>query len=173
MVPRSPNSPPSPPSPYAPPTSHAAASQNPDVDIADAMTPLSAKAGGGVVLFAGVIFTLMALQTFALVRMKGLWIVMPVLILLVGLSLVGAGVGLFRARGWSGLGALIVSGVAALLSLVWLVVTIASGIFGLFALAAPALALGGIVAGAVNMGPVRRVSDARARLSAGGLDFGL
>ena len=162
-----------PPSPYAPPTSHNAPSASPDVDIMEATTPLSAKAGGGVVLLAGVIFTMMALQTFAMITLRGVWIVMPALILLVGLALVASGVALFRARGWSGLGALIVSGVGALLSLAWLVVSVASGLFGLFALAAPALALAGIVAGAINMGPVRRVSDARARLSASGLDFGL
>ncbi len=161
------------PSPYAPPTSHNAPSTNPDVDIAEAMAPMSAKAGGGVVLFAGLKFSLMALQTFALVTMRGAWIVMPVLLLVVGLALMYAGVSLFRTRGWSALFTLIASGVAALLALTWLVVTVLSGIFGLFALAAPALALAGIVAGAVNMAPVRRVSEARARLAASGLHFGL
>ncbi len=161
------------PSPYAPPTSHKAPSTNPDVDIVDAMTPLSAKVGGGVVLFAGVNFTLMALQTFALVSMRGAWVVMPLLLLVVGLALFFAGVSLFRARGWSGLFTVIASGVAVLLSLTWLVVTVLSGIFGLFALGAPALAVAGVVAGAVNLGPVRRVSDARARLAASGLHFGL
>lgn len=161
------------PSPYAPPTSHDAPSTNPDADIADAMTPVSAKAGGGVVLFAGVNFSLMALQTLALVTMRGVWIVMPILLLVVGAALMVAGVALFRARGWSPLLALIVSGVAALLSLTWLVVTVLSGIFGFFALGAPALALAGVVVGAVNMAPVRRVSEARMRLAASGLHFGL
>jgi len=134
---------------------------------------MSAKAGGGVVLAAGLNFVLMALQTLALVNMHGAWIVMPVLVLVVGRALMVAGVSLFRTRGWSALFALIASGVAVLLSLSWLVVTILSGIFGLFALTAPALSVAGVVAGAINMAPVKRVSEARARLAASGLHFGL
>jgi hypothetical protein len=159
--------------PYAPPQAHVAPSTNPDVDIADASTPLIAKGAGGLVGFAGVNFTLMALQTLAVVNIYGFMKVMPYLILAAGIGLLVAGVSIFRAQGWAPIAAIVVGAIGLLVSCVWLVFSFANGLFGLFALGAPALALASIIAGALTMGPCKKASDARARLAAAGLGFGI
>ena len=159
--------------PYAPPQSHVAPSANPEVDIADAATPLVAKGGGGLVLFAGVNFTLMALQTLAVVSIHGVLKALPYVILVCGIGLFAAGASLFRAQGWAPIATIVVAGFAFATSGIWLLVSFANGLFGLFALGAPVLSLASIAAGAVTMGPCKKTSDARARLAAAGLGFGL
>jgi hypothetical protein len=159
--------------PYAPPQSHIAPSANPDVDIADASTPLIAKASGGLILFAGALFVLMALQTLAVVNIYGFMKVTPYFILALGVGLVATGVSIFRAQGWAPIAAIVVAALGLIASSVWLVFSFANGLFGLFALGAPGFALASIFGGALSMGPCKKASDARARLAAAGLGFGI
>jgi hypothetical protein len=78
-----------------------------------------------------------------------------------------------RARAGSAVAGLVASGLLFLVSTGWLLFSLASGLVSLFALLAPWVASLAIGFSTASLGPCRRVSQARARLAAQGLDLGM
>jgi hypothetical protein len=131
------------------------------------------RAGGGAVLAAGALVLLVSLQTFTGFTLSTTATAVLLVVTLFGLASAVAGLMLMRARAGSAVAGLIASGLLFLASTGWLLFSLSGGLFSLFALLAPMVAFLAIVLSAVSLGPCRRVSEARARLAAQGLDLGM
>jgi hypothetical protein len=144
----------------------------PEDDIQASQAPQVAKLGGGITLGAGALAVLVAAQT-----LTGFWVSTRFLIGVVLLGALGVaegafGLALMRARAWAPVAATAGSAVLFLAGSLWLLASVGTGLLSLFALGTPPMALGATVLGALTIGPVRRVAEARARLQAQGLDMG-
>lgn len=143
-----------------------------ETDMKAAQPPAVVRSGGGVVLGAGALVLLIGLQTFSGFELNTRATVILVVLSLLGLGNAVAGLRLMRARAGSAVVALLASGVLFLASGGWLVFSVAGRLFSLFALLAPGVAFLGVLLSAASLGPCRRVTEARARLAAQGLDLG-
>jgi hypothetical protein len=142
-------------------------------DIAASSPPVLARAAGGVIALAGAVVTLTGAQTLAMVSIRGPWAVAPWVLLMLGLGELVLGTVVFRARAW---GAVLATGVSlaqTIAAMVWLVFSMAHGLFSLYALGGPCVSLGAVVMALVAMGPCQIASAARARLKAQGMDLGI
>lgn len=144
----------------------------PEDDIQASQPPQLAKIGGGLTLGAGALASLVAAQT-----LSGFWVstrftIALVLLAALGLAEGAFGLALMRARAWAPVAATAGSAVLFLAASVWLLVSFGGGLFSLFALGTPPLALAATIVAALSIGPVGRVAEARARLQAQGLDMG-
>jgi hypothetical protein len=143
-------------------------------DIAAAAPPMLARIAGGVVVLAGLVVLLTAVQTWMLLdRIYPPYNLGPDAELSLGVPSVIVGAMVFRARAWAAMAAIGLSGLMLLVSAVWLAVSFTHGLFSLFALGAPFLAIAAFVLGILALDPCRRATQARARLAAQGMNLGL
>lgn len=157
--------------PYAAPgTSDATRAED---DIAAATPPLLARVAGGVVVLAGLVVALTGVQTTMIVRLFWPFAIGPWLQMGLGLPALVVGALVFRARAWA---ALVAIGLMLLLTLVgagWLYVSVTHGLFSLFAVGSPFVAMGALVLSILSVGPCQSATDARARLAAQGMSLGI
>jgi hypothetical protein len=144
-----------------------------ETDMMAAQAPAVVRSGGGVVLGAGALVMLVGLQAFSGFTLNTQATVILVVVSLLGLGNAVAGLRLMRARAGSAVVALLASGALFLASGGWLVYSVFGRLFSLFALLAPGVAFLGVLLSAASLGPCRRVSEARARLAAQGLNLGM
>jgi len=144
-----------------------------ETDITAAQPPPIVRSAGGAVLASGALMLLIPLQTFTGFIVSPLATAVLLVITLFGLASAVAGLRLMRARAGSAVGGLIASGLLFVVSTAWLLFSFAGGLFSLFALLAPMMASVAIGLSAVSLDPCRRVSEARARLAAQGLELGM
>jgi hypothetical protein len=142
-------------------------------EIHAAQPPLIARVGGGIVLGAGALAILLAIQTFS-----GFWVSPGFTIFLAVIAVLGAATGavglmIMRARAWAAIAGVACAGLLFLATTTWLVASMGSGLLSLFAMGAPLLSLTAAVFAGGSIGPCRRASAARARLVAQGLDLGI
>jgi hypothetical protein len=144
-----------------------------EADIMAAQPPPVVRAGGGAVLAAGALVLLVSLQTFTGFTLSTTATAVLLVVTLFGLASAVAGLMLMRARAGSAVAGLVASGLLFLASTGWLLFSLSGGLFSLFSLLAPGVASLAIGLSAVSLGPCRRVSEARARFAAQGLDLGI
>jgi hypothetical protein len=143
-------------------------------DIAAAAAPLLARVAGGVVVLAGLVVLLTAVQTWMILdRLYPPYNLGPDAEFALGVPAVIVGVMIFRARAWAAMAAIGLAGLMTLVSALWLVVSFAHGLFSFFALGAPFLAMAAFVLSILALGPCRRATEARGRLEAQGMNLGL
>lgn len=143
-----------------------------DEDLAAASPPLVVKAASGVVMVSGVAAVLVGLQNLLGFELYGIYFALPLAVLLVGLAAIVAGWVHGKARLWAAVASLVVCALEALVSALWLVVSVLSGALSLMALISLGLALFAVIAVPFSLGPARRATRARERLRAAGLDLG-
>lgn len=144
-----------------------------EADIADAATPAVAKAAGGLLLFAGLSVALTGVQLFAMVRLFDAYALVPHAHLALGAALGLCGLMIFRGRAWAASVAAMLSGALFLLTSAWLVFSFTHAVFSLLALGNPLAMLLALALAVVSIKPCERATEARARLAAQGLGFGL
>jgi hypothetical protein len=144
-----------------------------EVDIAEAATPVIAKAAGGLVLFAGVLVATAGAQLFTMGTFFGAFAVVPYAHVLLGVAQGALGLFVFRARAWAASVAAVLTGALFLLTGAWLVVSFTRGVFTLLALGNPLVMMIALALTFVAIKPCERATEARARLAAQGLSFGL
>lgn len=142
-------------------------------DIAAAATPAVAKAAGGFLLFAGVVVALTGMQLFALVRLSGAFAFAPHAHIGSGIVQGFFGLMVFRGRAWAASAAAVLAGALVLLTGAWLALSFARGVFSLLALGSPLVMLLTLGLAVVSIKPCERATEARARLAAQGMGFGL
>lgn len=144
-----------------------------DADIAEAATPAIAKAAGGLLLFAGVLVAATGAQLFAMAKFFGAFALAPYTHIALGAAQACFGLVVFRGRAWAASTAAVLSGALFLLTGAWLVVSFTQGVFSLLALGNPLVALLALALTAVSIKPCEQATEARARLAAQGMGFGL
>lgn len=162
--------------PYAAPGSKTEGQAEPSdasEDIAAASPPTLARLAGGGVALAGVVVGLTGAQTLAMVSIRGPLAAAPWVLLLSGITELVLATFVFRARARAALLAIVWSFGMVLSAGGWLFVSLTHGLFSLYALGGPGVALGAAVLALLALGPSRRASEARARLKAQGMDLGI
>jgi hypothetical protein len=141
-------------------------------DIAAAAPPSIVKAAGGLALGAGATAILVVIQAFSgfFVPTSALLWLAPIGVL--GLLAAVSGLGLLRARAWAGAAGISATTLLAMVSGGWLVRAALGGFFSLFALVTPWLALAAAASAIGSLGALKKVTLARERLRAQGLDLG-
>lgn len=142
-------------------------------DLAAAATPTLARVTGGLGLLSGILTALTSVQTLTTVDIRGAMAFAPYVLLLAGLGAAFAGAKLMGGHGWAAIASTALNGLLFLLTSGWLVFSFTRGLFSLFALADPMLALlaGGLSIACIDI--CARVSKARKRLADQGLGLGL
>jgi hypothetical protein len=157
--------------PYAPPKTETRTDADEDADL-EAVTPTRlSRIGGGVAIATGLYTLLLAIQTMAAIRFEGAMELIVPAMLALGAVLLVLGWFLRKFRGWAALGVAIVGGVAALLALVWFVMSFLIGLLTLMPLIVSFAATASCVLAALSVGPARRADAARARLDEQGMVF--
>lgn len=152
---------------HAPPVSDA------DADIRAAAAPAVAVLAGRIGLALGLFSGLLAAQSLLNLRFVSLVWLLPAALFPLALVTVVAGWKLSRGRGWAAIATTVLAVVLGLLVSVW---TLLALTFGYFSLLSPMVALAALVSAllaGLSLGPCRRADEARARLLAAGLDFGV
>jgi cation transport ATPase len=142
-------------------------------DIAAAAPPTLARVAGGIVVLAGLVVALTGVQTMTIVRLFWPYQLGPYAQLALGLPALFVGATVFRARAWAVLVAIGLTVLLTLVSTAWLYVSITHGLFSLFALGSPFIAMAALVLSILAVGPCQRATEARARLTAQGMNLGL
>lgn len=143
-----------------------------DDDLAPATPPLVVRAASGVVMVAGLSAVLVGLQNLLGFELYGIYFVLPFALLIAGLGEIAIGWIHGAGRLWAAFASLATSAIVALVSGVWLVVSVLSCALSLMALLSLGISLLAVVACPFSLGPCRRTTLARQRLRAAGLDLG-
>lgn len=141
-------------------------------EIAAATPPSILKAAGGLSLGAGATALLVVVQAFSGFVVPGSAMIWLGVVGVLGVATSASGLGLLRGRAWAGIGGAISGVLLMLVSGAWLVRATLGGFFSLFAVVDPWLAAAGAVCTFIGLGALKRVTDARERLRAEGLDLG-
>lgn len=144
-----------------------------DLDMASLMTPPVARAGGGLSLLSGIITALTSLQTISITSIRGPLAAAPWVLLLLGAATAVAGGKLLGGHGRAAIAATALNGLLFFATGAWLVVSLIGGLFSLFALVDPGLAL---LAGAVSAASIPgclRVTAARTEGEQAGFGLGI
>jgi hypothetical protein len=143
-------------------------------DIAAAAPPLLARVAGGIVVLAGLVVALTGTQTLVILdRIYWPYSLGPYSQLALGVPALFVGALVFRARAWAALGAIGLSVLLTLVSTLWLYVSVTHGLVSLFALGSPFVAMAALVLSILALGPCQRATEARARLTAQGMNLGI
>ena len=147
--------------PYAAPTADAAML---DIDPRDAVPPLIVKLGGGLLGTAGFFVAASGLQLFAFFYLTLGQTLVASALLLLGSSAILVAPMVIAGRAWASVAGTLVAGASALLSIVWLIYALFSGLFS------PMMVLGSLTMGLALLAqpftilPSLRVSAARRAL---------
>ncbi len=144
-----------------------------DADLT-AVTPNAASGfTGGVVIIAGALQSLLGVQTFDMLRMKGLALAAALGLLALGIPNVVFGWNIRKLRGWGAQGGVVVATVAALADLVWGGFLVQSGFFSPLAFVLVAINATAAVLALGRIKPGRAADAARRRLEEQGFDAGI
>ena len=143
-----------------------------DLDLA-ALSPFISKVAAGLVATTGLCALLGSLQTWMTVDFFDAWVVMPIFDALFGVACIAIAARLVGARRWAAIAALVCSALLALLSAGFCVFALTHGLFAVFIIVTPVLALPALIVSAASIGACDRAEKARARLAAQGLELGL
>lgn len=141
--------------------------------IEAAAVPLVAKIGGGVVASAGLVAALTGIQTILAVTIYGPLQYAPYALMAIGAAMIVCGVLVFRARFGGAVAATVASAIGFIATIVWGAISFTHHLYSLYAFVAPFFALVAVVVAAICIGPCKKATDARNRLTAQGLDLGL
>lgn len=144
-----------------------------DLDMASLMTPPVARTGGSLSLLSGIITALTSLQTISITSIRGPLAAAPYILLLLGAATAVAGGKLLGGHGRAAIAATALNGLLFFASTAWLVISLMGGLFSLFALVDPGLAL---LAGAVSAASIPacvRVTAAREEGEQAGFGLGM
>jgi hypothetical protein len=144
-----------------------------EADIAAAGSPVLARVAAGVLLLASALVALTGIQTTMIVHIYGVAAVAPYILIVLGVAGLVLAVPLFRARAWSAIAATVIAAALVLSTSGWLVFSVSHGLFSLYATMAPFCATGALVVTALSIAPCVRATEARDRLAARGMSFGL
>jgi hypothetical protein len=158
--------------PYAAPGTQPTGTATED-DIAAAVPPLLARLAGGATALAGAIVGLTGAQTLLIVTVRGAMALAPPLMGVIGLAEMVIAVMVFRSRAWAVVLAIGSGTLLAITSTVWLVFSVAHGLFSLVALGAPLVSVAAIIFAVLAVGPSQRATAARERLKAQGMNLGI
>ena len=161
--------------PYEPPQTPVAAPLPPSAedDIAAAAPPFVARVAGGVLVLAALVLVLTAIQTSMMVRLFSPYDLVQDAQYVVGLPALVVGAVLSRARAWAAWAGIAASALMMIVGALWLVVSFSHGLFSLFAIAGPLVAVASGVLAILALAPCQRATRARARLAAQGMNLGL
>lgn len=141
--------------------------------IEAAAVPLVAKIGGGVVAAGGLVAALTGLQTVLAVTIYGPLEYAPYALMTVGAAMIVTGVLVFRARFGGAVAATVASAIGFVSTIAWGAISFTHHLYSLYAFVAPFFSLVAIVVAAISIGPCKKATEARERLTAQGLDLGL
>ncbi|MEM1418109.1 MAG: hypothetical protein AAGH15_24650 [Myxococcota bacterium] len=143
-----------------------------DIDL-EAMEPSTmVKASAALHAFAGLFVALTGLQLVGTRFVEPMVNAAPMVLLLLGITLVVLGAQVYRAKGWTAVGGVVLGGVGALTAFLWLGFSFVGGIFSLMALLAVPVAGLAFLAALLARKDIVRVATYRQRLSDQGLDLG-
>jgi hypothetical protein len=149
-------------------------SQDAPDDLALAILPVSVKTAAGTVSAAGFFGIAHVLQIFATVTaIRSPFDVLPPVMGVIAVVALVSGIGLARARRWAPWPALGSASMLLATTSFWFLFALFNGLFTLFGLLAPILALLAIPFVIVGRRPCLATSDARRRLQAQGLELGV
>ncbi len=150
------------------------ASDTPDDDVASAAAPPRVRVAGAVVLMAGAFGVLHVVQLFNVITfIRGPFAVVPYVMGVEAVAAVVLGVAYARARGWAVLGTIVTAALLAVTSGAWFVFALANGIFTLFGMIEPGLAVLALALAVVAKGACEGASAARKRLEQAGFQLGV
>jgi divalent metal cation (Fe/Co/Zn/Cd) transporter len=112
-------------------------------------------------LLSGIITALTSLQTISITSIRGALAAAPYLLLALGIAAAIAGGKLLGGHGRAAIAATALNGLLFFASGAWLVVSLLGGLFSLFALVDPGLALIAGAVAAASIAPCVRVTAAR------------
>lgn len=149
------------------------ASQGDDLDISSLLTPPVARIGGGLSLLSGIITALTSLQTISIATIRGPLAAAPYVLLLLGVATAIAGGKLLDGHGRAAIAATALNTLLFFASGAWLVISFLGGLFSLFALVDPGLALIAGVVAIASIAPCQRVTAARKEGERAGFGLGI
>jgi hypothetical protein len=150
------------------------APDTPDDDVASAAAPPRVRVAGAVVLAAGAFGVLHVVQLFNVITfIRGPFAVVPYVMGVEAVAAVVLGVAYARARGWAVLATIVTAALLAVTSGAWFVFAIAHGLFTLFGMLEPGLAVLALALAVVAKGACERASAARKRLEQAGFQLGV
>jgi hypothetical protein len=145
-----------------------------DDDLAAAAAPSRVRVAGAVVLMAGAFGVLHVVQLLSsIVYIRGPFVAVPYLMGVEAALAVIIGVAYARARGWAPWPAIATTGLLAATSGAWFVFAILNGLFTLFGMIEPGLAVLALALAIVAKGACEQASAARKRLASAGFQLGV
>jgi len=139
----------------------------------DLSIPTIVKIGGGASMVSAGFTVALALQTLLNFRLRGPIVAVLPLMGALGIAGLVTGWGSLRGRAGSVVGSTITGGLVATLGLAWAVYALLGGLVSPLSFGVVPLAVLATVVCGVAISPARRVTSARDRLRAQGLDFGV
>lgn len=139
----------------------------------EARVPQSVKGAAAAVAGSGLVVALMGVQNLVLVHWLGLWMLVPIALVLVGSAGVGIGARLLRARRGSLQAGLAASIVIIVASLGFLVLGVFSGVFSMFSLFGFGGGITALVLSILALKPFERLMSTRRKLKQAGFDLDL
>ncbi len=144
-----------------------------DLDPEALAVPLLVKIAAGTSLLVG-IFTLgLAIQTSLMLRMQGTTGLIVGAMAVLGFVTTASGFGGLRGKASATIAGAVGSALIATLGSIWAVVALMGGLISPLSFFVVFLGVVSAIAGGVAIGPARKLGAARAKLLAGGLDFGV
>lgn len=155
------------------PPSPNSAAQPDDADLAAAAPSTIVRVASGLVMAAGFATALIGVQNLVGFEMFGLYFVMLVGLVVLGLMAVVIGWIHGKARAWAAVASMVMALLMTAGSMAWVIVSLLGG--GISMMAFFAVALSGIAVLVVpfSIGPCRRATVAQTRLRDAGLDLGM
>jgi hypothetical protein len=145
-----------------------------DDDVASAAAPPRVRVAGAVMLMAGLFGVLHVVQLFNVITyIRGPFVVVPYLLGALAVATVIIGVAFARTRGWAAVAGIVATGLLAVTSGAWFVFAILNGIFTLFGMVEPGLAVLALALAVVARGACESASAARKRLERAGFQLGV
>jgi hypothetical protein len=134
-----------------------------------ALVYAAAGLGAGTGLFA----LMTTFQLWAVVRFRGAYELIPLVVGAVGILSWPLAVKIWRLRPWATVTGTILFAFTALGSSFWVLISFGAGLFSLAAALVPLVSLGAAVTTALSITASRRAAAARHRLAQSGLDISL
>src|SRR5258708_4115226 len=143
-------------------------------DLAAAATPARVRAAGITLLVAGGFGALHVVQLYGvIIVIRGPFSLAPHLMAIETVAALVVGVSLARARGWAAWSAIVVAALLAATSGAWFLFAMANGLFTLFGMFVPGLAMLALVLAFVAQTACLATARARERLEQQGLELGV
>ena len=143
-------------------------------DLDALATPPIVRSAGLALLATGAFGVLHVAQLADALRyVHGPFAIVPYLMAVESVVAVFVGVAFVRARRWAPIAAIVTSALSWITSGAWFMFAMGNGLFTLFGMLVPGLAMGALLLGVMAKRPCERTVAARARLGREGLDLGV